>query len=117
MLAAYNPDMLEARLQAGLTPSTGYTIVVPEVLIAELARIRGRGWARSVDETELGMSSLAVPVRSATDGPVVAAISMVGPTIRVVGDHEEHHVAVLRAGAVRLTEAIGRGEYALRRRR
>ena len=58
-----------------------------------------RGWARSVDETELGMSSLAVPVRSAPDGPVVAAISMVGPTTRVVGDHEEHHVAVLRAGA------------------
>ena len=40
VLAAYNPDMLEARLQAGLAPSTGYTIVVPEVLVAELDRIR-----------------------------------------------------------------------------
>ena len=116
VLAAYIPEMLEARLAAGLTPSTGYTIVVPEVLVAELARIRERGWARSVDETELGLSSLAVPVRSAPDGPVVAAISMVGPTTRVIGDHEEHHVTVLRAGARKLTDAIGKGEYALRRR-
>ena len=116
VLAAYNPEMLEARLAAGLTPSTGYTIVVPEVLVAELGRIRERGWARSVDETELGLSSLAVAVRSAPDGPVVAAISMVGPTTRVIGDHEEHHAAVLRAGARKLTDAIGKGEYALRRR-
>jgi DNA-binding IclR family transcriptional regulator len=51
VLAAYNPEILEARLRAGLPPSTGYTIVVPELLVAELARIRKRGYARSVDET------------------------------------------------------------------
>jgi len=117
ILAAYNPELVQARLQAGLPPSTGYTIVVPEVLVAELARIRERGYARSVDETELGMSSLAVPVRAAPGDAVVAAISMVGPTARVVGEHETHHVAVLQAGARALGEAIGRGEYELRRRR
>jgi DNA-binding IclR family transcriptional regulator len=117
VLAAYNPSMVAARLRAGLPPSTGYTIVVPDVLVAELARIRERGYARSVDETELGMSSLAVPVRAAPDDAVVAAISMVGPTARVVGEHEAHHVAALQAGARTLGEAIGRGEYELRRRR
>ena len=61
-LMAFHPELVEARLRAGLPASTGYTIVVPEVLVAELARIRERGYARSVDETELGMSSLAVPV-------------------------------------------------------
>jgi IclR family KDG regulon transcriptional repressor len=117
VLAAFNPSMVAARLQAGLPPSTGYTIVVPDVLVAELARIRDRGYARSVDETELGMSSIAVPVRIPRDGTVVAAISMVGPTARVVGEHEAHHVSVLQAGARALAEAIGRGEYELRRRR
>ena len=102
VLAAFNPDLAEARLRAGLPPSTGYTIVVPELLVAELSGIRERGYARSVDETELGMSSLAVPVRDSLGGPVVAAISMVGPTPRVVGDHEGDHVRILKAGARRL---------------
>jgi DNA-binding IclR family transcriptional regulator len=63
------------------------------------------------------MSSIAVPVQLPRDGAVVAAISMVGPTARVVGEHEAHHVSVLHAGARTLGEAIGRGEYELRRRR
>jgi DNA-binding IclR family transcriptional regulator len=116
-LAAYNPAMVEARVRAGLPPNTGYTIVVPEVLREELARVRERGYARSVDETEIGMSSLAVPVHVPLDGPVVAAISMIGPTTRLLGDHEAHHVSVLQAGARRLSESIEKGEFSLRRRR
>ena len=114
VLAAFNTDLADARLRAGLPPSTGYTIVVPELLVAELARIRERGYARSVDETELGMSSLAVPVRNSARGSVVAAISMVGPTPRVVGDHEARHVRILKAGARRLTQAIADGGYTVR---
>jgi DNA-binding IclR family transcriptional regulator len=115
VLAAFNPEMAEARLRAGLPPSTGYTIVVPDLLLAELALVRERGYARSVDETELGMSSLAVPVRDSADGRVVAAISMVGPTSRVVGSHESRHIGILRAGARKLTDAIDGGWYRLRR--
>jgi DNA-binding IclR family transcriptional regulator len=112
VLAAYNAELAEARLRAGLPPSTGYTIVVPDVWRAELARTRQRGYARSVDETELGMASLAVPVRGRGDA-VVAAVSMVGPTARVVGDHEHQHVEVLMAGARRVGDAITAGEYAV----
>jgi DNA-binding IclR family transcriptional regulator len=111
VLAAFNPELAEDRLRAGLLPSTGYTIVVPELFLSELERVRERGYARSVDETELGMSSLAVPVRDSAAGPVVAAISMVGPTARVAGDHETRHVRILKAGARRLTEAIAEGGY------
>jgi DNA-binding IclR family transcriptional regulator len=117
VLAAYDGDLLAARLAAGLPASTGYTIVVPELFVAELSRVRQRGYARSVDETEPGMSSLAVPVFARAGGPVVAAISMVGPTSRVVGEHEVAHVTVLTAGARRLTDALARGEYALTTRR
>jgi DNA-binding IclR family transcriptional regulator len=116
VLAAFDPALADARLRAGLPPSTGYTIVVPELLVAELAGVRERGYARSVDETEVGMSSLAVPVRGSPAGPVVAAISMVGPTPRVVGDHETRHVRTLKAGARRLSEAITKGGYTVRRR-
>jgi DNA-binding IclR family transcriptional regulator len=113
VLAAFDAQLAEARLRAGLAPSTGYTIVVPELLVAELERVRERGYARSVEETELGMSSLAVPVRASASGPVVAAISMVGPTPRVVGDRETRHIRILQAGARRLTEAIATGGYSV----
>jgi IclR family transcriptional regulator, KDG regulon repressor len=116
VLAAFNRELLDARLRAGLPRSTGYTIVVPEVLIEELDRVRERGYARSVDETEVGLSSIAVAVRVPLDGPVVAAISMVGPTVRVVGDHETHHVSVLHAAARTLSAAIAHGDYFLRPR-
>jgi hypothetical protein len=43
----------------------------------------------------------------------VAALSMVGPTARVVGDHEHQHVEVLVAGARRVGAAITSGEYAV----
>lgn len=116
VLAAFIPGVLEARLKAGLRPYTGYTIVVPDVLRAELDKIRERGYARSVDETEIGMSSLAVPVRSSPTGPVVAAISMVGPTSRVIGDSESNHVSLLNAGARKLSELLELGDYRLPRR-
>lgn len=117
VLAAFIPGVLETRLKAGLRPYTGYTIVVPDVLREELDKIRQRGYARSVDESEIGMSSLAVPVRSSADGPVVAAISTVGPTSRVVGDSESNNVATMQAAARKLSELLELGDYRLPRRR
>ena len=117
VLAAFVPGVLEARLKAGLRPYTGYTIVVPDVLRTELDKIRERGYARSVDETEISMSSLAVPVRSSSNGPVVAAISMVGPTSRVIGDSESSNVTTLQAAARKLSELLELGDYRLPRRR
>ncbi len=113
VLAAFVPGVLEARLAAGLPPSTGYTIAVPELFRAEVDAVARRGWARSIDETELGMSSLAVPVRSreALDAPVTAAISMVGPTPRIVGEHERRNLAALHRAACEVGAAIGQGKY------
>ena len=116
VLAAHHEEMVLARLRAGLPASTGYTIVVPDLLMAELAKVRDRGFARSVDETEIGMSSIAVPVRG-IDGDVVAAISLVGPTARIIGDHESRIIQTLQAGAGRLATAISSGEFTLRKRK
>jgi DNA-binding IclR family transcriptional regulator len=116
VLAAFIPGVLEARLAEGLPRSTGYTIVVPDVLRSEIAKVRERGYARSIDETEIGMASLAVPVRSSSKGQVVASISMVGPTSRVT-DGEAHHISVLQAAARKLTASLESGDYRLPRRR
>lgn len=117
VLAAFVPGVLEARLAAGLRPSTGYTIVVPDLLRAEIDKVRVRGFARSADETEIGASSLAVPVHSGPDGDVVAALSVVGPSSRVTKASETSQLAALRSTAAQLSEALGAGSYALPPRR
>src|SRR6266566_2454271 len=57
-----------------------------EVAAAEL--IRSRGYATSVDELEVGLSALAAPVLG-TDGAVVAALSISGPTTRLTAERIE----------------------------
>lgn len=47
-----------------------------------LGEVRRRGWAVSLDELEVGLTSVAAPVR-ATGGAVIAAISISGPTPRI----------------------------------
>jgi DNA-binding IclR family transcriptional regulator len=83
VLLAYLP---EARRQAvlraaPLTALTPHTITDRERLAAELARVRHRGWAEAVNEREIGVASIAAPVRDIT-GEVVAAISIGVPLAR-----------------------------------
>ena len=98
VLATFNPAMVDARLRAGLEPSTGYTIVVPKVP----ARRAGAGSsARLRTQRRRDRARPVVARRPGTrpgGRPVVAAISMVGPSTRVVGDHEAHHAVVCRPG-------------------
>lgn len=57
-----------------------------------LVEVRRRGWASSLDELEVGLAAVAVPVRAApvppasagtADGVVVAAVCVSGPTTRI----------------------------------
>jgi DNA-binding IclR family transcriptional regulator len=62
-----------------LTPRT---IAASGALVAELARVRDRGWAEIDGESEAGLASVAVPVRAA-DGQLVAMIGFSGPSERL----------------------------------
>ncbi|HEY5421899.1 MAG TPA: IclR family transcriptional regulator [Ilumatobacteraceae bacterium] len=116
-IAAFRPEVAAARIKAGMKPSTGHTIVIPQMFLDELARIRERGYAISIDESEIGLSSIGVPVRSHPDGEVIAAISTAGPTGRLLGDHETHHVRLMLNAARQLTNALAAGTYTLPRQR
>jgi DNA-binding IclR family transcriptional regulator len=83
VLLAYLP---EARRQAvlraaPLTALTPHTITDPSQLAAELDRVRRRGWAEAVNEREIGVASIAAPVRDVS-GEVIAAISIGVPLAR-----------------------------------
>ncbi len=74
-----------AHRAASLEPLTLRSIVDPARLDAELARVRARGFATSVDELEHGLSALAAPVFGPA-GDALAALSISGPTARLTSE-------------------------------
>ncbi|TDE41958.1 IclR family transcriptional regulator [Nonomuraea mesophila] len=74
--------------RTGMPRRTPNTIIELGAMLAELERIRSRGYAMDLGEEELGVHCLAVPV---WDGDrVVAAMSVSGPAERIDGlDRDE----------------------------
>ena len=64
-----------------LTAMTGTTITDPDRLRTELAAIRARGYAVSLEERQAGAASIAAPILD-RDGRPIAAISVCGPVER-----------------------------------
>lgn len=70
-----------------LTPLTDTTITNPYKLRIELALIRERGYAISLQERQAGAASIAAPILDGTGRPI-AAISICGPVERFRGQLE-----------------------------
>ena len=71
----------------------------------ELAAVRSRGYATSIDELELGLSALAAPVPG-PDGPAVAALSISGPSQRLTRKRIEELAPLLLDEARELTRRM-----------
>jgi len=83
LLAALPDDRLDACLERiRLEPLTEHTIVDTQLLRKELDRVREQGWCAIDQELEIGVRSVAVPVRDA-DGRVVAAVNATAHAARV----------------------------------
>lgn len=84
VLLAHLPDVdLEQFLAtAALARLTPRTVTDPAALRDELTTVRARGWAEAVDEREIGVASIAAPIRDVR-GEVVAAISIGAPVARL----------------------------------
>ncbi len=75
LLAALPPDRARALVEASdLSPRTRHSLTDPDEILAEIARVRSQGWALNDQEVEIGLRSLAVPVRNGK-GRVVAALN------------------------------------------
>lgn len=76
LLAGLDPAELDERLpRVRFTPLTPRTVTTPERLREELDVVRRRGWALVDQELELGLRSVAAPIRR-RDGRVVAALNI-----------------------------------------
>ena len=104
VLLAHLPERRLAALLEGWRPErkTDATVCDPAQLRAELDRVRAQGWAENIGESELGVASVAAPVRNAR-GEVIAAVSVAGPVMRVNGDTLRRF---FRASVVQAADAI-----------
>ena len=111
-IAAVNPQMARAILDRGLVRRTPFTIVDPARYAQVLRQVRADGYAASRDEHTMGMSSIAAPVvLTRGDRQVaVAAISVVGPTPRVLGTRKVAVVQSVRRAAAAVSATLDRGQ-------
>lgn len=77
VLLAHAPEDVVGTVMGGLTRHTRYTVTDPAALRRQLQDVRRDDLARSAQEHRLGVSSLAMPVR--TSAGVVAALALLAP--------------------------------------
>ena len=76
LLADLPRDVVDAFVRGRtLVPWTEHTLVSHDAIIAEVDRAREQGWAIVDQELEIGLRSIAAPVRRA-DGRAIAAINL-----------------------------------------
>jgi IclR family acetate operon transcriptional repressor len=84
-LAHLPPEQVDALLTEGLESYTPHTVVDPAALGQQLALVRERGYAYTLEEHEIGLAAVAAPIRS-LDGQIVAAVAISGPRYRLDED-------------------------------
>jgi IclR family transcriptional regulator, acetate operon repressor len=90
--------------RTGMPAQTPHTITDPDVLIAELGRIRHDGYAMDEGEQEIGVRCVAVPVLGALG---TLGVSVSGPAPRMTPEVVDRAIPLLREAGERLSSEIG----------
>jgi IclR family KDG regulon transcriptional repressor len=117
ILLAHLPPaaMYEVLDRAPFTALTPHTITDRAALVEELTTVRRRGWAAAVNERELGVASVAAPIRDAS-GEVVAAISIGAPTVRLGGAQRRQLGGIVVEAGEAVSRRLGWSPESLMRR-
>ncbi|MGH8862965.1 MAG: IclR family transcriptional regulator [Jatrophihabitantaceae bacterium] len=98
-----------AHTLGALPAFTERTITDLARLQAEVDEVRACGYARAVDELEVGLTALAAPIRNA-HGDVIAALSVSGPSFRLDERRIQEVVPTLLDAAREVSHRLGWGE-------
>ena len=115
MLLAFLPETDLDELLSGwrLARKTQYTISDQATLRAQLRGVLAQGWAENVNESEVGVASIAAPIRDSR-GVVIAALSIAGPLQRMEGATLRRYVRPVTEAAAAISRRMGYGEPAAR---
>jgi IclR family acetate operon transcriptional repressor len=92
-------EVRELLKRTGMPRRTAHTITSPKAFLADLERVRARGYAIDEGEQELGVRCVAVAVPHA---PRPMAVSISGPLTRMTDDAVAEAAPVLREAAEQL---------------
>lgn len=107
LLAFLPPAKLERTLDGWvLDRRTPHTIVDMRELREQLVVIRERGWADNINEVEMGVASVATPVRNGL-GDVVAALSVAGPIQRINAENIRRYVKPCIDASLAISRRLG----------
>ncbi len=106
LAAAPRQEVLRRLNGINLETATERTIDRVDVLIGELDRCAGRGWASNIEEGHLGITSVGAPLRG-PGGAVIAAVSIVGASSRIHGDTMHHYVNLVIEAAAVISRRLG----------
>jgi IclR family acetate operon transcriptional repressor len=107
LLAHYPPERVAQLIEChGLPAATEKTIVTPNALRQNLEQARARGFAVDDEEAALGIRCVAAPIFDHA-GEAIAAISISGPSSRIVDERIAALGERVHAGAQSLSRLIG----------
>lgn len=108
VLLAFAPDaqLVERILSKPLQKLTRSTITDPDALRRQLATVRTRGYAVCRQEREIGLCSIAVPLRNYT-GTVVGSLALASPAQRLNKISLAGYLKALQAAAHQIEVHIG----------
>jgi len=107
LLAYENEQEIEKVLnQIGHKAGTRNTIIDYESFLKELVGIREQGYAFSKGEREVGVTSVAAPIKN-SGGKVVAAVSISGPDARFTEENIKNYKKLVAEGAAKISSNLG----------
>jgi IclR family transcriptional regulator, KDG regulon repressor len=89
-----------------LSAKTANTIIDKDTLVKQMNEVRRNGVAYDDEENELGLRSIAAPIRD-WEGRVIAAISIIGPTARINKQKLTELAPIIKDYALRISQAMG----------
>jgi DNA-binding IclR family transcriptional regulator len=112
LLAWRSSAEIDQALKAGpLASTTGTSEADRERFLTELADVRERGYCLGVDQTIVGVSGIAAPIRDHS-GRTVAALSVSGPSTRWTRERMEQFAPAVIEVARQISAELGHGNGA-----
>jgi IclR family acetate operon transcriptional repressor len=96
-------DVLDLLKRSGMDRRTDHTITDPDEFLADLERVRERGYALDEGEQEIGVRCVAVVV---PDAPRAMALSLSGPAPRMTDEVVAKAAPMLRQAAERIAAEL-----------
>ena len=107
VLLAYMPEEQRQNiLRKPLEDLTEHTVTDCEVLQQQLQEVRDTGYARTIEELEVGINAVSAPIQAA-DGAVIAAVAVSGPVFRLPAESVPETGELVKKAAAEISRSLG----------